>query len=64
MRIPYADGRSIAAARAAFRVVDEKDSGDALLLRLEGERRAVPSLLPYVEETWQIERLRKRGSRR
>ncbi len=65
VRIPYADGRSIAAARAAFRVVEEKDSGDALLLRLEGERRKVPSLLPYVEEeTWQIGGLRKRGSRR
>src|SRR6266498_3738851 len=65
VRIPYADGRSIAAARAAFRVVEEKDSGDALLLRLEGERRAVPSLLPYVEEeTWQVQGLRKRGSRR
>ncbi len=65
VRIPYGDGRSIAAARADFRVVEEKDSGDALLLRLEGERRAVPSLLPYVEEeTWRIEWLRKRGSRR
>jgi GTPase len=65
VRIPYEDGRSIAAARAAFRVVEEKDSGDALLLRLEGERRTVPSLLPYVEEeTWQVRELRKRGSRR
>jgi GTPase len=65
VRIPYGDGRSIAAARAAFRVVEEKDSGDALLLRLEGERRAVPALLPYVEEeSRQIRALRRRGSRR
>ena len=65
MRIPYGDGRSIAAARAAFRVVEEKDSGDALLLRLEGERRAVPSLLPYLEEeSGQVRGLRRRGSRR
>ena len=65
VRIPYGDGRSIAAARAAFRVVEEKDSGDALLLRLEGERRAVPSLLPYVEEeSRQVRALRRRGSRR
>ncbi len=65
VRIPYADGRSIAAARAAFRVIEEKDLRDALLLRLEGERRAVPSLLPYVEEEpWQVRGLRKHGSRR
>ena len=65
VRIPYGDGRSIAAARAAFRVVEEKDSGDCLLLRLEGERRAVPALLPYVEEeSRQIRALRRRGSRR
>jgi GTP-binding protein HflX len=65
VRIPYADGRSIAAARAAFRVVEERGSGDALLLRLEGERWAVPSLLPYVEEeSWQVQGLRRRGSRR
>ena len=65
VRIPYGDGRSIAAARAAFRVVEEKDSGDALLLRLEGERRAVPALLPYVEEESRpVRALRRRGLRR
>jgi GTP-binding protein HflX len=65
VRIPYGDGRSIAAARAAFRVVEESDSGDALWLRLEGELRAVPSLLPYVEaESRQVRALRRRGSRR
>ncbi|HSP95019.1 MAG TPA: GTPase HflX [Thermoanaerobaculia bacterium] len=65
VRIPYGDGRSIAAARAAFRVVEEKDSGDALLLRLEGERRAVPALLPYVkEESRPVRALRRRGLRR
>jgi GTPase len=65
VRIPYSDGRSIAAARAAFRIVEEKDAGDALLLRLEGERRAVPALLPYVEEESRpVQSLRRRGSRR
>ena len=65
VRIPYGDGRSIAAARAAFRVVEEKDSGDALLLRLEGERRAVPALLPYVEEESRpVRALRRRRLRR
>ncbi len=65
VRIPYGDGRSIAAARAAFRVVEEKDSGDALWLRLEGERRTVPSLEPYVEQgSPQVQTLRRRGSGR
>ena len=50
VRIPYADGRSIAAARASFRVLEEEDAGDALRLKLEGERLAVPALLPYAEK--------------
>jgi GTP-binding protein HflX len=49
VRIPYADGRSIAAARASFRVLEEEDAGDSLRLRLEGERQAVPALRHYVE---------------
>jgi GTP-binding protein HflX len=50
VRIPYADGRAIAAARAGFRILEEKDTGDALLFALEGERRSATSLLPYLEE--------------
>ena len=53
----------IAAAKAAFRVLEEQDSGDALLLRLEGERRAVPSLLPYMEEPAELQRRREHRSR-
>jgi GTPase len=65
LRIPYADGRSIAAARAAFRVLEQKHSGDALLLRLEGERQAAPSLLPYLEEEEAAgERPRRRAARK
>jgi len=64
-RIPYSDGRAIAAARAAFRVLEEKDSGDALVLLLEGERRAAPSLLPYLDgEETRVERLRRRVARK
>jgi GTP-binding protein HflX len=50
LRIPYSDGRSIAAARAAFRVIEQEHSGDAILLRLEGEREAAPGLMAYLEE--------------
>jgi len=63
VRIPYADGRAIAAARGAFRVVEEEDSGDALRLTLEGERRAAASLVPYFEDEPLPERSRSGGSR-
>ena len=47
-RIPYADGRAIAAVRAKCRVLSEEDAGDALLLRAAGDeadarlRAAIP----------------------
>jgi GTP-binding protein HflX len=49
VRIPYTSARAIAAARAAFRVVDEEDRGDALVMRLEGESRDLEPLLRYME---------------
>ena len=33
LRVPYASARSIAAARAGYQVLDEKDEGDCLRLR-------------------------------
>jgi GTP-binding protein HflX len=50
MRIPYARARAIAAARAAFRVVEETDLGDSLSLTLAGERRNLGPFLPYLEK--------------
>jgi GTP-binding protein HflX len=49
VRIPYTSSRAIATARAAFRVVDEEDRGDALWMRLAGERKNLRSLARFVE---------------
>jgi GTP-binding protein HflX len=49
VRIPYTSPRAIAAARAAFRVLDEEDRGDALQMRLAGERRNLQPIERFVE---------------
>jgi GTP-binding protein HflX len=49
VRIPYASGKAIAAARASFRVLNEEDRGDAVELRLEGDRRHLKPLRAYVQ---------------
>ncbi len=49
VRIPYTSPRAIAAARATFQVLDEKDQGDALSMRLSGERRYLRPLASFVE---------------
>ena len=49
VRIPYASARAIAAARAAFRVVDEEDRGDSLWMLLAGDRRNLRPLERFVE---------------
>jgi GTP-binding protein HflX len=49
VRIPYTSPRAIAAARAAFRVLGEEDRGDALVMRLSGERRNLQPLQRFVE---------------
>ena len=49
LRIPYADGRAIAAARAAFRVLCEEDAGDALALDVAGESRALGPFRSFLE---------------
>lgn len=49
LRVPYAEGRVIAAARATFRVVEESDAGDALLLTLGGEPRQIERFRQYLE---------------
>ena len=49
LRIPYADGRAIAAARAAFRVIGEQDAGDSLAMEVAGERRALSRFKPYLQ---------------
>ena len=49
VRIPYTSPGAIAAARAAFRVLDEEDRGDGLWMRLAGERRHLRPLLRFVE---------------
>ncbi len=50
VRIPYTNGRAIAAARAAFRVVAEEDLGESLWMVLAGERKNLRGLERYVEE--------------
>ena len=49
VRIPYTSAKAIAAARAAFRVVDEEDRGDSLWMRLAGERKNLRPLARFVE---------------
>jgi GTP-binding protein HflX len=49
VRIPYTSPRAIAAARAWFRVLDEKDQGDSLSMRLSGERRKLQPLARFIE---------------
>jgi GTP-binding protein HflX len=49
VRIPYTSPRAIAAARAAFRVIDEEDRGDGLWMRLAGERKNMQPLLSFVD---------------
>jgi GTP-binding protein HflX len=48
VRIPYASGKAIAAARASFRVIGEEDRGDALELRLEGDRKHLKPIRAFV----------------
>ncbi len=47
LRIPYGDGRAIAAARAGFRILAEEDRGDSLLLTVAGERKRLGPLERY-----------------
>jgi GTP-binding protein HflX len=49
VRIPYGSAKAIATARSRFRVLDEEDRGDALLMRLSGERRQMAPLIRYLE---------------
>jgi len=48
VRIPYTSGKAIAAARASFRVVGEEDRGDAVELRLEGDRRYLKPIRAFL----------------
>ena len=48
LRIPYGRGSAIAAARARFRVVEEKDGGDALTLTVAGERESLDALSEFL----------------
>ena len=48
LRVPYVEGRVIAQARAAFRVVEEADAGDSLLLTLAGEASEIGRFRPYL----------------
>ncbi|MGH9317702.1 MAG: GTPase HflX [Thermoanaerobaculia bacterium] len=63
LRVPYAEGRVIAAARATFRVVEESDAGDALLLTLTGEPREIERFRQYVVEEPGLERNRRAARR-
>ena len=47
LRIPYTNGRAIAAARAAFRIAEEQDEGDALWLLAAGDRGKLGALARY-----------------
>ncbi len=61
LRVPYTEGRVIAAARAAFRVVEESDTGDALLLTALGEPRDMERFRQYLEEP--VRREKRRSAR-
>ncbi len=53
LRIPYANARAaraIALARARFRVVEERDEGDALFLEVTGEKRQLGTLREFLVE--------------
>ena len=47
--IPYSDGRAIAAARAGFRIVEERDLGTSLGMQLAGERKRLGALTEYLD---------------
>ena len=59
LRIPYSDGRAIAAVHARLHVLEQEDLGDALSMRVEGERRDVLAFREYLEEA---PRARKAGA--
>ena len=61
LRIPYADGRAIAATRASFRVVEEQDLGDGLYLVIAGERRHLGPLARFEEREEEPRALRRRA---
>ncbi|HEU5248611.1 MAG TPA: GTPase HflX [Thermoanaerobaculia bacterium] len=61
LRIPYANGRAISAARASFRVLEEHDLGDALWLAVAGERKNLGSLSRYEEPIEEPVVLRRRA---
>jgi GTP-binding protein HflX len=61
LRIPYADGRAIAATRATFRVVEEQDFGDGLYLVVAGERRHLGPLARFEEREEEPRALRRRA---
>jgi GTP-binding protein HflX len=63
VRIPFRDGRSIARARADFRVLEQRVSGESLELRLEGDSQAARDLRPYLEVE-AAARPRRRGARK
>jgi GTPase len=48
LRIPYAQGASIAAARARFRVIDEKSDEDAVTLRVAGDAGSLDTLSTFL----------------
>ena len=50
LRIPYCDGRAIAAVRADYRVLSEVDRGDSVELTVAGDRRRLGGLERYVLE--------------
>jgi GTPase len=56
LRIPYSNGRAIAAARAAFRIAAEQDEGEALWLLAAGDRRKLGALARF-EELEAVERV-------
>jgi GTP-binding protein HflX len=61
LRIPYVNGRAIAAARASFRVVEEQDLGDGLSLVVAGERKHLGALARYEEPVEEPRILRRRA---
>lgn len=48
LRVPYEDGRALAAVRALFRVLEQEDLGEAVLLRVAGERKHAAPFRAYL----------------
>ncbi|MCA1580533.1 MAG: GTPase HflX [Acidobacteria bacterium] len=64
LRIPYTRGAAIASARARFRVLEEKDEGNGLLLSVAGDRQSLRSFAEYAARAAPVRGARRKTSPR